>query len=153
MRGPEGGKKAEAGGRDQGAVGGGGRYNGLIEELGGQPTPAVGFGTGIERITLALEGTTTPERALDCYIAIPDQELRVTLLPPVHSLRAAGLRCETDLRGRSLKAMMRHASSLGVATCVIIGSREYDAGVAAVRDMTTGDQREVPLDQLLESLQ
>ncbi len=137
----------------QSAVGGGGRYNGLIQELGGQPTPGVGFGTGIERITLALEGTTTPERALDCYIAIPDQELRVTLLPLVHSLRAAGLRCETDLRGRSLKAMMRHASSLGVATCVIIGSREYDAGVAAVRDMTTGDQREVPLDQLLESLQ
>jgi histidyl-tRNA synthetase len=137
----------------QSAVGGGGRYNGLIEELGGQPTPAVGFGTGIERITLALEGAATPERALDCYIAIPDQELRVTLLPLIHALRAAGLRCETDLRGRSLKAMMRHASSLGVAACVIIGSREYDAGVAVVRDMTTGDQREVPLDQLLESLQ
>lgn len=137
----------------QSGIGGGGRYDGLIAELGGPPTPGVGFGTGVERITLALQASTSDEPGIDCYVAIADDDLRVRLLPLVHGLRAAGLRCETDLRGRSLKAMMRHASSLKARTCVIIGSREYDAGVAAVRDMTTGDQQEVPLDKLVETLQ
>jgi len=138
----------------QSGIGGGGRYNGLVEELGGQPTPGVGFGTGLERITLALESADRADlgAALDCYVAIPDEELRVTLLPLVRRLRAAGVRCETDLRGRRLKAMLKHAAALGVPHTVIIGPREYEAGVATVRDMTTGDQREVPIDDLVEAL-
>lgn len=138
----------------QSGIGGGGRYNGLIEELGGQPTPAVGFGTGLERITLALEAAGRGDLGpgIDCYLAIPDDGLRMALLPLVRRLRAAGIRVETDLRGRRLKAMMKHAATLGARRTVIIGPREHEAGVATVRDMTTGDQREVPIDDLVEAL-
>ena len=136
----------------QSAVGGGGRYDGLVEALGGPPAPGVGFGAGIERITLALEGEPAPEAGLDCYVAVPDDALRPGLLPLVERLRAAGLRCETDLRGRSLKAMMRHAASLGARRAVIIGPREEEQGVATVRDMRTGEQEAVPLGELVDRL-
>jgi histidyl-tRNA synthetase len=137
----------------QSGIGGGGRYNGLSEELGGPPMPGIGFGTGVDRITLALEAAGGPEPAgLDVYLAVPDAELRVALLPTIRRLRAAGLRCDSDLRGRSLKAMMRHASALAARTVVIVGPKEHAAGVATLRDMTSGEQREVPLDQLVEAL-
>ena len=139
----------------QSGIGGGGRYDGLVEELGGQPTPGIGFGSGVERITLALEaaGLVDEEPVIDCYLAIPDPDLRLQLLPLVRRLRAAGVRCESDMRGRSLKAMLRQAAALGARQVAIVGRREHAAGVATVRDMTTGDQREVPIDQLVEALQ
>jgi histidyl-tRNA synthetase len=138
----------------QSGIGGGGRYNGLVQELGGPDTPGIGFGSGLERITLALEaaGAGEEDGALDCYIAIPDDELRIALMPLLRRLRAAGVRCDSDLRGRSLKAMLRQAAGLRARRTVIIGPREHAAGVATVRDMATGDQREVPLDQLVEAL-
>ncbi len=138
----------------QSGIGGGGRYDGLVEELGGPPTPGIGFGSGVERITLALEaaGLAGGEPVLDCYVAIPDDDLRLRLMPLLRQLRAAGIRCDSDLRGRGLKAMLRQAASLGARNTVIIGPREHAAGVATVRDMASGDQREVPLDQLAEAL-
>ncbi|MDX6556040.1 MAG: histidyl-tRNA synthetase [Miltoncostaeaceae bacterium] len=137
----------------QSGIGGGGRYDGLIESLGGQPTPGIGFGTGVERITLALGGAEeAPPASLDVYLAVPDDDLRLRLMPLLARLRAAGLRCDSDLRGRSLKAMMRHASSLGAARVVIVGPRDHAAGVATVRDMATGDERAVPLDRLEDEL-
>lgn len=139
----------------QSGIGGGGRYDGLVEELGGPPTPGIGFGSGLERITLALEagGLADDGPALDCYLAVPDAGLRLELQPLLRRLRAAGLRCDGDLRGRSLKAMLRHAAGLGARRTVIIGPREHAAGVATVRDMASGEQREVPIDQLAEALQ
>jgi histidyl-tRNA synthetase len=89
---------------------------------------------------------------LDCYVAIPDAGLRLELMPLMRRLRAEGIRCDSDLRGRSLKAMLRQAAGLGARHAVIIGPREHAAGVATVRDMASGDQREVPLDQLAEAL-
>ena len=138
----------------QSGIGGGGRYDGLVEQLGGPPTPGIGFGSGLERITLALQadGPVDEPAVLDCYLAIPDDELRLQLMPLMRQLRAAGVRCESDLRGRSLKAMLRQAGSLGARTVAIIGPREHAAGVATLRDMTSGDQREVPLNQLAEAL-
>lgn len=138
----------------QSGIGGGGRYDGLVGELGGPPTPGIGFGSGLERITLALQaaGQDDEASALDCYLAIPDGALRLELMPLIRRLRAAGVRCDSDLRGRSLKAMLRQASSLGARTVAIIGPREHAAGVATLRDMTSGDQREVPLDRLAEAL-
>lgn len=137
----------------QSAVGGGGRYDGLVEQLGGPPTPGIGFGTGIERITLALQaaGAEAPA-ALDCYLAVPDAELRRRLLPLLQSLRAAGLRCESDMRGRGLKVMMKHAATLGARRVVIVGPREHEEGVATVRDMESGEQTSVALDGLIEAL-
>ncbi len=102
----------------QSGIGGGGRYDGLVEQLGGPPTPGIGFGTGLERIVLALEasGLTPAGPPLDVYLAVPDDDLRLRLLPLAAELRSRGLRVESDLRGRSLKAMLRHASGLGVRT-------------------------------------
>jgi len=137
----------------QSAVGGGGRYDGLVEGLGGPPTPGIGFGAGIERIVLALEAQgadAAPE--IDCYLAVLDDALRLPMLPLLERLRAAGLRCESDLRGRSLKTMMKHAATLGARYAVIVGDREYAAGVATVRDMTAHEQREIPLGELVEEL-
>jgi histidyl-tRNA synthetase len=138
----------------QSGIGGGGRYDGLVEELGGPPTPGIGFGTGLERIVLALEaGGLTPEPpGIDVYLAVPDADLRLPLLPVLAELRARGLRCESDLRGRGLKAMLRHADSLGARLTVIVGPRDYEAGVATVRDMRSGDQEQVPLERLAATL-
>jgi histidyl-tRNA synthetase len=74
------------------------------------------------------------------------------MLTLLERLRAAGLRCESDLRGRSMKAMMRHASSLGARYAVIVGPRDYEEGVATVRDMASGEQTKVPLGDLAGAL-
>ena len=111
----------------QSAVGGGGRYDGLVEALGGPPTPGIGFGAGVERIVLAIQDEDGAETAaLDCYLAVPDEGLRAEGLALVERLRASGLRCEWDLRGRSMKGMMRHAASLGAR-------RRGDPGTARAR--------------------
>jgi len=131
----------------QSGVGGGGRYDGLVEELGGPPTPGVGFGTGIERITLAL-GDEAGGASLDCYVAIPDATLRERVLPVLGQLRAAGLTCDAGWGARSLKSMMRQAAARGARHAVIIGPREAEEGVATVRDMASGEQRPVPIADL-----
>ena len=137
----------------QSAVGGGGRYDGLVEGLGGPPTPGIGFGAGIERIVLALESQGPAEApGPDVYLAVPDADLRLELLPVLESLRAAGLRCESNLGGRSMKSMMRHAASLGARRVVIVGAREHEEGIATVRDMESGEQRTVPLADLVADL-
>lgn len=137
----------------QSGIGGGGRYDRLVETLGGPPTPGIGFGAGIDRICLALEETDqAPEAGIDLYLAVPDAELRVRLVPLLADLRARGLRVESDLRGRGLKAMLRHADSLGARRVAIVGPRDFEAGVATVRDMGTGDQEEVPLQGLADRL-
>jgi histidyl-tRNA synthetase len=138
----------------QSTIGGGGRYDGLVEQLGGPPTPGIGFGCGLERVTLALEAAEgePAEPALDAYLAVLDGVPRLQFVPLLARLRAAGLSCESDLRGRSLKAMLRHAASLGARRAVIVGPRDHEAGAATVRDMATGEQRQVPLDELVEAL-
>ena len=78
---------------------------------------------------LAIQGEDGAETAaLDCYLAVPDAGLRAEGLALVERLRASGLRCEWDLRGRSMKGMMRHAASLGARRTVILGPREHEAG-------------------------
>ncbi|MEW6581146.1 MAG: histidine--tRNA ligase [Actinomycetota bacterium] len=138
----------------QSGIGGGGRYDRLVEDLGGPPTPGVGFGAGIERICLALEadGPAVDGGVVDVYLAVPDAALRAALVPLLAALRDRGLRVESDLRGRGLKAMLRHADHLGAAHVVIVGPREMEAGEATVRDMASGAQESVPLDRLADHL-
>lgn len=136
----------------QSGIGGGGRYDGLVESLGGPPTPGVGFGSGIERITLSLDGVEPPGAGLDCYLAVVDRTMRPSLLERAAELRARGLRCELGWGERSLKSMMRQAAALGARTAVIVGPREAEQGVATVRDMGTGEQRSVPLNELTKEL-
>jgi histidyl-tRNA synthetase len=137
----------------QASIGGGGRYDGLVEDLGGPPVPGIGFGSGIERITLALAAQEgEPRPGLDVYLAVPDPSLRVSLLPLLRELRRAGLTCESDLRGRGMRAMLRHADGLGARVVVIVGPREHAEGVATVRDMASGDEVTVPVGELVERL-
>jgi histidyl-tRNA synthetase len=130
----------------QSALAGGGRYDGLIELIGGQPTPACGWAAGIERILMALDDEE-PERAPGVFVAAADgQSERALAL--VIELRRAGLRAELDLGGRVMKGQMKQADRIGAAVAVIL---EEDGG-AQVRDMTTGEQRELDLAKAVEEL-
>jgi histidyl-tRNA synthetase len=130
----------------QSQVAGGGRYDGLIELLGGPPTPANGWAAGIERILLAL-GVAEEERPRDVFVAAEDGQ-RERALALVAQLRQAGLRAELDLAERGMKGQMRQADRLGAARTVII----EEGGTAKLRDMGSGEQREVAIASLLEEL-
>ncbi len=138
----------------QSGIGGGGRYDGLVHELGGPELSGVGFGTGIERIVLALEaaGRVVPAPGVDLYFAAVDDASRLETFAMMARLRARGRSCEADRAGRSLKGMMRHAASVGARRTVIIGPHEREQGIAVVRDMQSGEQIEVRLSQLEGSL-
>lgn len=137
----------------QDALGGGGRYDGLVETLGGQPTPAVGFAAGMERILLATEANavaTGPQ--LDAYVATLGDDGRRAGIALAERLRAAGLRVELDYMDRSLKAQMRQANRHGAHVVLIVGDDEAKAGTVQVRDMRTGDERAVDRDKVVEVL-
>jgi len=136
----------------QSGIGGGGRYDGLVASLGGPEVPGVGFGTGVERITLALGEDAAAGQIVDVYLAIPDADIRMAHMPLLRDLRRAGLRVEAGTSGKGLKAMMRHASGLGASNVIIIGPREHAEGVATVRDMQSGDQVEVPVGDVVGHL-
>lgn len=136
----------------QSGIGGGGRYDGLVASLGGPEVPGVGFGTGVERITLALGEDAADAAVVDAYLAIPDADIRLELMPVLRGLRASGLRVEAGTSGKGLKAMMRHASGLGARHVIIVGPREHADGLATIRDMQTGDQVEVPVGDIAQHI-
>jgi histidyl-tRNA synthetase len=131
----------------QSEVGGGGRYDGLIEQLGGPPTPAVGWAAGIERILLALgEAEESPER--DALLAVAAEEQRPRALALAGELRRGGLSVEVDLAGRGLKGQLKHADRIGARNVVILDPD----GSAQLRDMASGEQRPVDPARLLEEI-
>ena len=129
----------------QSQVAGGGRYDGLIELLGGAATPACGWAVGIERILLALE-SEPEEPAADVFVAAADGERERALLL-VNELRQAGLRADLDLAGRSIKGQMKQADRIGARLTVIL-----EDGGAQLRDMSSGEQRELDLARAVEEL-
>ena len=131
----------------QSEIGGGGRYDGLIEQLGGAPTPAVGFAAGIERILLALD-EEAPATGRDAFVAIADPSQRERAMALAVELRHAGLSAEVDLAGRSLKSQLKHANRLGARRVLIL---EAD-GSAQLRDMSTGEQRPADPGKLLDEM-
>jgi histidyl-tRNA synthetase len=102
-------------------IGGGGRYDGLVEAVGGQPTPGIGIGIGLERLLLALEreGVTTEEPGLDIFVAFEEPDLRARVLPEIAAWRAAGRAVDTDYAGRSMKGQLTQAQRLGAETVVV----------------------------------
>ncbi len=133
----------------QGTVLAGGRYDGLVEELGGQPTPGLGFGSGIERVLLQMEaeGVQLEDNSKpDLFIAAADEEARKAVGPLVLALRASGVAVERDLMGRGVRAQMKYASKIGAAYTIVIGTDEIEKGQVKIRDMETGKERECPLD-------
>jgi histidyl-tRNA synthetase len=137
------------------ALSGGGRYDGLAEQLGGRPTAGVGFGAGVERLVLTLEETGAGPalgRPLDALFAVLAHDARPKVHAAMDDVRAAGVRCDAAYGGRRLKRALELADRRGIPTVVIVGDDEWAAGEATVRDMTTGDQRRVALDRLAEEL-
>jgi histidyl-tRNA synthetase len=131
----------------QSEIGGGGRYDGLIEQLGGPATPAVGWAAGIERILLALdEEDEAPGR--DAFVAIADDGQRRRAMALAVELRHAGLSAEIDLAGRSLKGQLKQANRIGARRVLIL---EAD-GSAQLRDMGTGEQRAADPGNLVDEM-
>lgn len=139
----------------QSSIGGGGRYDGLIEQVGGPPTPGIGYAMGIERIiaTMDRQGVNIPEKVqLDVFLASLGEKAVNKAFEITYCLRKSGLTAEMDLLGRSLKAQMKHANRFNCRYTVIIGEEELEKGHAVVRNMADSQQAEVPLENIVEFL-
>lgn len=131
----------------QSAMCGGGRYDGLVEEVGGPKTPAVGFGMGLERLILVLEaaGVNIPDpRHTDVYIASVGEDCGIYALELAKDLRKRNVFCELDYVGRSFKSQFKYADKLSARFAVIVGDEELSRGMVKIKDMQTGEQSEIP---------
>ena len=128
------------------ALGGGGRYDGLVEEMGGAPTPGLGFGLGLDRLMLALEAQKTdfpqPVRC-ELYIAAMGDGARVRALALVDALHRCGVPADCDLCGRGLKAQMKYAGKTGSQYSLVLGEDELSSGKAMLKDMEAGASVEI----------
>ncbi len=133
----------------QSEIGGGGRYDGLVEQLGGPPAAAIGWAAGIERIALALDEEAAPA-GRDVFVATSGEESdsRALALLLAGELRKAGLSAEVDLGGRGLKGQLKHADRIGARRALILEG----AGAAQLRDMRSGEQRPVDTGNLIEEI-
>ena len=132
----------------QSAICGGGRYDGLVEEMGGPETPGIGFAVGMERLLLALDMQNLipfPEESPKVYITALGQDAVAEGLKIQHALRTKNILAELDLQGKSLKGQMKQAGKLKSIYTVIIGSDELQKGIAIVKDMEKGSQETVSL--------
>jgi histidyl-tRNA synthetase len=132
----------------QSTVCGGGRYDGLIEELGGSPTPGIGFAMGIERIILAMEAASVmPEfdESPQLFIATIGEEADVYSLSLIKKLRDENVFAVRDYNGRSLKAQMKYADKIGAKYSIVLGETEVHEGKAKLKNMTTGEEKEICL--------
>jgi histidyl-tRNA synthetase len=144
----------EAGGA-QSTLAGGGRYDDLIEELGGKPTPAIGFAAGMERLILNLKEqkvAITPLPKPRVFIACLGDEAKTTATKLASELRGTGVGVVAALGDKSLKAQLRQANSLGVRYAVIIGEEEVRAGTVVLRDMASAEQKNVAVKELSKLL-
>ena len=135
----------------QGTVCGGGRYDGLVEELGGPSMPGVGFGMGLERLLLVLEslGIELPVPSVcDVFVCTLGDAAAVEGFRVVSGLRDAGIKAECDHMGRSLKAQLKYAAKIGAEYAAIIGDDELAKGVAMLRNMKKSEENTVPLTEL-----
>lgn len=134
---------------------GGGRYDGLVEELGGKSTPAVGFGLGIERLLLRLEetGVTIPEpENVKLYIAPLGESAVGAAQKLVYQLRLSGISVDTDHLGRGLRASMKYADKLGAQYTLVLGDDEIANGQANIKNMSSGEQTLIDLDKIADFL-
>ena len=133
----------------QGTVCGGGRYDGLLEELGGQHTPSLGFAMGLERLQLVMEaqGCNFPEPSRpDLFIVAMGEKATLKAVKIAKDMRDEGFSVVYDLNGRSLRAQMKYADKLGAKFNVVIGDNEVENKVVSLKDMATGESSEINLD-------
>lgn len=139
----------------QASLGGGGRYDGLIEELGGKPTPGIGFAAGLERVVINLKRQGIKPDSVPApkvYMAYMGSRARETAWRAVGELRRAGVPAVIGFGRRSLKSQLRQANTLGAKYAIIIGESEVERGEAVIRDMAQATQTTVPLDALRQAL-
>lgn len=135
----------------QGTVCGGGRYDNLVEEVGGKPCPSVGFGMGIERLILVLENAGKMPKKCDnitAFIGYVGDELKFDALKIVNKLRSAGISADTEFTGRSVKAQMKYAGKIGAKFTAILGTDELEKGVVNVKNMESGESTPVNIDEI-----
>jgi histidyl-tRNA synthetase len=135
----------------QSAVCGGGRYDGLVEEIGGPSTPGIGFAMGMERVLLALEKQNLLPEAkagLDVFVVVSGEDNLTLAFKTVSILRNMGLACDMDFLERSMKAQMKQANRLQARKVVIFGEDEVARGAVVLRDMNTSEQAEVKIEEL-----
>jgi histidyl-tRNA synthetase len=130
----------------QNAVAAGGRYDGLVEELGGPPTPGIGFAMGVERIAALMERIETPRP--DVFFALLGEEALRQMLPAIVRLRGRGVRVEMDYSGAGLKKQMGLSDKLGARYTLIVGENELKSGKAILRNMSDKSQAELSLSEL-----
>ena len=137
----------------QSTVCGGGRYDGLMEQLGGPSLPGIGFGMGLTRIILAMQASGAAEMEENkpvLYIAPMGSAARAKAMKIVSDLRASGYYAECDISARSLKAQMKYADKLGARYTLIIGDSELESGHAQLKDMTNSTQTEIEIDNVVD---
>lgn len=130
------------------ALGGGGRYDGLVEEIGGKPTPALGFGLGFDRIMLALNemGAEFPvEPKCELYIASMGENAQLKAFQMVNELHKCGVAADCDLCARGLKAQMKYADKIKAKYTIVLGDNEIEAGKAELKNMKTGEKKKISI--------
>ena len=134
----------------QGTVCGGGRYDGLIEELGGKHTPSLGFAMGLERLLMVMDaqGIEIPNNdSCALYIATMGDEAKIKAFELLRRVRESGLTAETDVVGRGLRAQMKYADKIGAKYSMVLGDNEIAENKAKVKNMDSGEQTELALDE------
>lgn len=139
----------------QDSFGGGGRYDGLFQQLGGKPTPAVGFAFGVERILLIIESIVSEVKAedsVDYYIISGDEKYIKTSIKLAKILREKGFKTLTDIQQKSFKSQMKDANKKNASNVIIIAEREMESNSIMLKDMKTGEQQEMKLDDFINGL-
>lgn len=132
----------------QGTVCGGGRYDGLIEELGGKHMPSLGFAMGMERLLMVMDsqGIEIPELdQCELYVATMGEKAQIKAFELIRNVRECGLIAETDVVGRGLRAQMKYADKIGAKYSIVLGDNEIEQGFADVKNMTTGNKTKIEL--------
>lgn len=138
----------------QGTVCGGGRYDGLVEELGGNHVPSLGFAIGLERLMLLMEAQKTPfpePRKCDLFVVTRGDNALLKGVKIVSDIRDDGLIAMYDVAGRSVKAQMKFANKIGAVRTIVIGDDEIESGKAVLKNMETGESKEVELESFAEN--
>lgn len=137
------------------SIAGGGRYDEIVELFGGEPTPATGVSFGVDRVTLILEAKGAFKDlslGADVYVAPVNEDVVLKALEITQGLRQAGISTIVDLMGRRLGKQFEYADKKGIPTVVVVGEKDLAEGSVTVRDMKTGDQKKVKIEELLSHL-
>jgi len=136
----------------QDAICGGGRYDGLVEMLGGKPTPGIGFAAGMERLLLAMKNNQSKKNKVQIYIVGLGDNARGTVIKLAKELRQQNIATEFDVLRRSLKAQLREANKMGVSYAIIIGDKELESNQLELKNFSTGNQQKIELNKIVEHM-